>query len=47
MKKTAKRIISTILVFTMIFAFSATAFAASGFHKVNGTASETGASDNY
>lgn len=47
MKKISKRIVSMILAFTMIFALSATAFAASGFHKVNGTASETGESGNY
>lgn len=47
MKKTTKGIISMILAFTMIFAISVTAFAASGFHKVNGTGSETGESDTY
>lgn len=44
MKKSIKLIISMIAI---VFAFSTTAFAASGFHKVNGTGSETGASDTY
>lgn len=47
MKKSIKNIISMILVFTMVVAFSTTIFAASGFHKVNGFASETGANGHY
>ena len=40
-----KSIISMIIVLTMLFSFSA--FAASGFHKVNGWASEKGAGGSY
>ena len=47
MRKLTKSIISMIMVATLLFAFSVTCFAASGFHKVNGIGSETGASGSY
>lgn len=45
--KKIKGLISIILALTLICGVSVTAFAASGFHKVNGTGSETGQSDTY
>lgn len=47
MKKTVKSIISMTLIFTMIFIFSSHAFAASGFHKVNGIGKEHGGDGYY
>ena len=47
MKKSIKCIISMVMVIAMVMAISVTAFAASGFHKVNGCASETGQSRQY
>lgn len=47
MKSIFKRIISMVMVFTLVFAISATAFAASGFHKVNGVGREHGGDASY
>lgn len=47
MKNIFKRIVSMVMVFTLVFAFSATAFAASGFHKVNGVGCENGGDSSY
>lgn len=47
MKKYIKRIVPVFMVLIMIFSFSTTVFAASGFHKVNGLGAENGGSGSY
>lgn len=47
MKKSTKNIISMICIISIAFIFSVTAFAASGFHKVNDIGSENGAGGAY
>ena len=48
MKNIFKRIVSMVMVFKNLFVcLSATAFAASGFHKVNGVGRENGGNGSY
>lgn len=47
MKKGIKRVSALLLVLCMVFACSATAFAASTLHKINGTYSDNGGPDEY
>lgn len=47
MKKRAKSVIFMVTAIMLIFTFSVTAFAAQGFHKVNGFGSEKGFSGTY
>ena len=47
MKKHFTRIVSVVMVLTLVLAMSVTVFAASGFHKVNGTGSESGGTRSY
>ena len=46
-KKIIKRSVPLFLALIMVFSFSTTVFAASGFHKVNGLGAENGGSDSY
>ena len=46
-KNSIKKIISMILVVTMALFVGTTAFAASGFHKINGVGVENGQSSSY
>lgn len=47
MKKHITRIVSVVMVLTLVFAMSVTAFAAGDFHKTNGAASVDGGNRSF